>query len=144
MKKTIFVMVAIFLIILASLSMVLIGIQSNNKKLQQINSEYEYYLNREIYGTELTTLINKAIDNNEKREVSKDENGFYIGNQTDSILIQVQMLNIEEPYQMEKIYSLGTEQFITLFNSSYFQSDEITYHQKTGRIATILFKQVKE
>lgn len=122
----------------------LINTQSNNKVLRQVNAEYEYYLDRTIFGTELATLINKAIDNNKKQEVEKDENGFYIANGKDSILIKVQMLNIEETYQMEKIFALGTQQFVEIFNSSMFKSEEVTYHKQTGRIATILFKQIEE
>ena len=122
----------------------LVNIQNNNRRLQQVNAEYEHYLNREIFGTELATLINKAIDNNKRLEIPKDKNGFYISNEKDSILISVQMINLEESYQMEKIFALGTEQFIELFNSSRFKSEEVTYHNQTGRIATILFKQVAE
>lgn len=143
MKRNLFTIIGIFLIVIIALSIMLVNTKSNNKKLQQVNAEYEYYLNRTIFGTELVTLINKAIDNNKKEELEKDENGFYIPNETSSILITVQMLNVEETYQMEKIFALGTEQFIELFNSSKFISEEITYHEKTKRIATILFKQVE-
>ena len=45
---------------------------------------------------------------------------------------------------MERIFALGTEQFVELFNSSRFKSESITYHEKTGRIATIFFRQVRE
>lgn len=143
MKRTLFAIIGTFLIIIIILSIMLVNTKSNNKKLQQVNAEYEYYLNRTIFGTELATLINKAIDNNKKEKLAKDENGFYISNETSSILITVQMLNVEETYQMEKIFALGTEQFIELFNSSKFISEEITYHEKTKRIATIVFKQIE-
>lgn len=143
MKKNILFITGIFLLIMVVLTIMLINIQSNNKRLQQVNIDYEYYLNRNIFGTELATLINKAIDNNKRLEIPKDENGFYIANDTDSILITIQMLNVEETYQMEKIFALGTSQFIELFNSSMFKSEQVTYHEKTGRIATILFKQIE-
>lgn len=143
MKRTLFAIIGTFLIIIIILSIMLVNTKSNNKKLQQVNAEYEYYLNRTIFGTELVTLINKAIDNNKKEKLAKDENGFYISNETSSILITVKMLNVEETYQMEKIFALGTEQFIELFNSSKFISEEITYHEKTKRIATMVFKQIE-
>ena len=128
MKKTILFITGIFLLTIVILTIMLINIQSNNKRLQQINVDYEYYLNRTIFGTELATLINKAIDNNKRLEIPKDENGFYISNDTDSILITIQMLNIEESYQMEKIFALGTSPFVELFNSSMFKSEQVTYH----------------
>ena len=144
MKKNLFIIMIIFIVIMAILALLLINTRSTNLKLQQINAEYEFYLNRNIYGTELATLINKAIDNNKRFEVNKDSDGFYIQNDTDSILISIQMLNSEEKYQMEKIFVLGTEQFIDLFNSCLFISENVTYHEKTGRIATMEFKQVTE
>ena len=126
------------------LALILVNVKSNNKVLQQVNPEYEYYLNKEIYGVELGTLINKAIDNNKRNEVPKDEKGFYINNGENSIIITIQMIQTKETYHMEQIYSLGTEQFVSLFNSSLFKSDLVSYHKKTGRIAEILFKQVVE
>jgi len=144
LKKTLFIIIGIFLLIMAMLVLLLIGVRSENMRLQQVNAEYEYFLNREIYGTELAALINKAIDNNKKYGVEADEFGYYISNETDSILINIQMMNVEEPYQMERIFALGTEQFVELFNSSRFKSESITYHEKTGRIATIFFRQVRE
>ena len=80
----------------------LASVQSRNKLLSRVNSEYEYYLNKEIYGTELVTLINKAMDNNKKLEVKKDKNGFYIDNGQDSILISIKMLGSDDKFQMER------------------------------------------
>ncbi len=144
MKKTLLVILALFIIILATLAMLLINVRSNNKMLQQENAEYEHYLGKEIYGTELVTLINKAIDNNKKYEVAKDKDGFYIENDTNSVLISIQFQNSEEIYKMEKIFSLGTNQFIDLFNNCIFKSEDIKYHKQTGKIASIVFKQVVE
>lgn len=143
LKKSFFIIIAGFILVMIALTIILINIQSTNKTLQQINTEYEYYLNRKIFGTDLVTLMNRAMDNNQKREVPKDENGFYMDNKEDSILITIQMLNSEEVYQMEKIFALGIDQFVELFNDSKFQSKEVTYHKQTGRIAKILFIQVE-
>lgn len=143
MKKTLFTIILMFIIILTILVIMLINIKSNNMQLQQINDEYEYYTKKYIFGTELVTLINKAIDNNKKLGVEKDKDGFYINNYTNSILINIQMQNSEEPYQMEKIFALGTETFIELFNSSRFECIDVKYHKNTGRISEIIFKQIE-
>ena len=144
MKKTLFVISGTFLLIVLILVLILIDIRSQNMELREINAQYEFYLKKEIYGTELATLINKAIDNNKKLDVSRDKDGFYINNNRDSILISVKMLGSNEMFRMEKIFSLGTEQFVTLFNSGIFVSNKVTYHEDTGRIATIEFIQTKE
>ena len=51
------------------------------------------YLNKLITGRELTTVINKAVDNNEKNKVSKDKNGFYLDDNENSINIDVKILD---------------------------------------------------
>ena len=127
MKKTLFYITSTFLLVMLILTLILVNIRSNNKVLQQINPEYESYLNKEIYGTDVATLINKAIDNNKKNDVTKDEKGFYLNNETNSIIITIQMMQTKETYHMEQIFSLGTEQFVTLFNTSLFKSDKVTY-----------------
>ena len=91
MKKSLFLIIGIFLLIFIILILALISIQSKNKLLSKVNREYEYYLNRKIYGTELATLINKAMENNKKMEVEKDKNGFYLDNGKDSIIITIDM-----------------------------------------------------
>lgn len=109
MKKTLFVIIGIFVLIILILLLVLIGIKSKNKELQKINAQYEFYLNKEIYGTELATLINRAVDNNKKMEVEKDENGFYIDNGKDSIIITISMIGMKDTIQMEKISAARNE-----------------------------------
>ena len=98
----------------------------------------------EIYGTDLATLINKAVDNNEKYKVLKDENGKYIPDDKFSIKITIQMLANDLTYDMETIFNNDVERFIELFNSSRFQSDIVQYHKLTGRIRNIHFIQTKE
>ena len=62
MKKTFFILVLIFL---ASM----IGIYMNYKQMliakteaKKFNSEYEFYNKESIFGTDITSVINKAIN----------------------------------------------------------------------------------
>ena len=103
MKKTLFFLITFFLIILAILVALFMGIQSENKLLRNVNGDYEFYFNKPIYGTELVSLINKAVDNNIQRNVAKNERGFFIDNGKDSILITVQLLDTDEKFEMERI-----------------------------------------
>ena len=69
MKKNILLIIVIFFIIMCVLFVTLRNIQANERALQKENSEYEVYLNKEIYGTDLASLINKIVDHNEKNNV---------------------------------------------------------------------------
>ena len=78
----------------------------NVKKIENVaikhNKQYEEYCNKEILGTELISLINKAIDYNEKNSVAKQENTiYYINNNTNSIQITVKFLDNDKIIESE-------------------------------------------
>ena len=97
-------------------------------------------LGKEIDGRELTTLINKAVDNNEKNSVSKDEQGFYIKNDTNSINIDIKILDNDTTYKMESIYNGGMATFIQYYNSINFQCNKIDYNS-LGKVNYMSFEQ---
>lgn len=114
--------------------------------IQKINKEYEFYKGKELLGTDVTTAINKALDSNERNEIPKDEKGFYIENDTNSIKVEIVMYNEDEPkaYQMETIQKVGITGFINNFNLIDFICSKIEYHEKTKMVRKIVFEQVKE
>ena len=71
----------VFILTLLTILIILIYAYFNTVKfeknmIKQNNSEYEAYLNKRVLGAEVTSLVNKIIDNNEKNKVKKDEHGF--------------------------------------------------------------------
>lgn len=78
MKKII-----IFLIIVLSVIIigVLINISNNKNKLNNIakfNEQFEAFNDKTIYGADILTIINKAIDNNDTQNIEKNSKGEYI------------------------------------------------------------------
>lgn len=108
--------------------------------IKEYNLQYESYLNKQILGTELTTFINIAVDNNERNKVLKDENGFYIQNDTTSIEIEVKILDNDKTYKMETLYNGGMTTFVSHYNAIYFECINISYNNK-GRVNYVLFEQ---
>lgn len=142
MKKTVIIISAILLI---AIVISIIGVSENSKKIaliNQINKQYEQYSDKELYGTDVMTLINKAINQNYKNNVSKDEKDNYIDNNQNSITIDIIMITNEQTketttYRMETINKVGTAEFIANFNTSKFKITKIDYHKQTGRIKHI-------
>lgn len=142
MKKNAIILVLILLIIII---ICIAGINLNSKTSKSVlqnNKEYEQYLNEEIYGTEVITLINKAVSSNESNKVTKDKKGFYIENNENSIKIDVVMItDIEENettvYKMEAISKVGITEFIKNFNTATFKCTKVDYHKTTGKIKYI-------
>ena len=108
------------------------------------NSEYEFYNKEDLCGVDITTVINKAMDNNEKYETSKDENGCYIPNEENSINIYVKLINNNQTYPMERIKEIGLESFVEFFGEVGFRCTKIEYHKNTGRISSMTFESLNK
>ncbi len=146
MKK---ILICLIIVLVVITIVVATCISENNKQLIKIkenNQRYEIYLDKEVFGTDVTSIINRAIDDNQKRQVSKDEKGFYIENETDSIKVELVMLNGDnkETYQMETLNKVGLNGFIKNFNLINFKCSKIEYHDKTRLISKIIFEQIEE
>ena len=63
--KKLLIFFAIVVIIVCVVSYVFLNYKANYNTSKKANLEFENYLNEEIYGTDLSTVINRAIDSNE-------------------------------------------------------------------------------
>jgi len=141
MKKNLLILIGIFLLIVAILSYTYYNKQKIMILANQANYEYEAYTKNTIVGSSLMTLINKAIDQNEKQEIAKDKQNRYIENEENSIRIEIKFLESDKTYDMEAIANLGSEQFIKNYNSMIFACTKKEYHSKTKQIKYMLFEQ---
>lgn len=142
MKKTLIILI---LLIIAIIAVVIYQYNSYNRKLaetKRINKEYENFTENEILGTSLITLINKAIDSNEKNSISKNDKGLYIENETTSIKIEVKFLESDNIFSMESIGRLGSEEFTKNYGAFSFKCTKKTYHEKANNIKYLLFEQI--
>ena len=120
------------------------GISINSKKVsvqKQANKEYEQYLEKNIFGTDVATIINKAIDSNNQNNIQQQD-GKYIENNENSIIVELVMITNEEKektttYRMETISKVGINEFIKNFNTATFKITKMEYHKQTGKIKYI-------
>ena len=142
MKKTLLLIAIPIIIILFSICGLLITRNTTLRQVKQLNSEYEYYLGKQIYGLDLTTLINKAVNQNEHNKIQKNEKGHYIENTENSIKIEIKMLSTNKVYPMEEIYNNDITKFVQNFNLIHFKCSNIEYHKKTGQVSKIMFEEI--
>lgn len=143
MKK---MMITIFTIVVIIVTIICVKYSSYKNEyniLLKENAEFEEYKNKEIYGIELGTLINKTIDKNTKNKVQKDENRLFISNGENSVQIEIYMQDNEQTYKMETFYNAGIEQFIQYYGNIKFKCSKIEYHENTKKIKYLLFEQIK-
>lgn len=145
--KKIFVCVIIVLVVITIIASVYVS--HNNRQIAEIkkvNQEYEIFENKTVMGTDVTTVINKAINSNEKNGIQRNENGFFIENETNSIKVELVMLSDDttKTYQMETLQKVGLNGFVRNFNLISFKCSKIEYHKSTKYISKIVFEQIDE
>lgn len=144
MKKTVLIIAIPIVIILFSICGLFITQKTTIRNIKKYNSQYEYYINKSIYGTELVTLINKVINENEINKVEKDEKGVFIENNENSIKINIKMNTNGKTYQMETFYNNDITKFVENFNLVKFRCNKIEYHKKSGRVSKLYFEEILE
>ena len=132
------------IIIVVWISYAYLNYKASYNNAKKGNMPFESYYNQEIYGTELTTIINKAIDNNDNNEVLKDKKGKYIDNKSNSINIDVKIIDNDKIYTMETLYNGGMENFIKYYNQIKFKCTIIEYHKDTNKVKYMLFEQITQ
>ena len=139
--KKIFIFLVIVLIIVAIVGFKYMSYKNEYNIIQNENAEFEEYKDKEVYGLNVATMINKAFDKNTKNKIEKDASGNFMQNDSNSIEIEIYMTDNETTYKMETIYNAGTEQFVQYYGNIKFKCSKIEYHKDTGRIKYMLFEQ---
>ena len=142
MNKAFLLITIPILILIISVTGLLIAKRNTNRIVKQENLKYEYYIDKIIYGTELTSIINKVVNENEKNGIKKDENNYYIENDENSIKIEVKMNITNQTYPMEEFYNNDMTEFVKNFNLINFKCTSIEYHQRTGKVKKLVFEEI--
>lgn len=142
MKKNIILILTIFLVIIVSITYGLYHKRMITLQSSENNKTYNSFYGQEVLGTDFVSLINKAIDNNEKNLVNKDENGNYIDNGKNSIKVEVKFKELDKVISMETINKQGIYQFLQNFGAASFKCTKIEYHQSTKNVKYMYFEQI--
>ncbi len=142
--KKIAIFFAIIIILVCGISYIYLNYKANYNTSKKANLEFERYLNEEVYGVDLATIINRAIDNNQKNEVQRNNKGIYQNNDTNSISMEIKMIDNDTIYQMETIYNGGIQNFVNYYGNIQFKCVEIKYHNSTNKVRYLLFEQITE
>ena len=87
MKK---IIILILIAVTIAISMIFVNYTEYRNKLAQvnkINKEFTVYENNIIQISTVITIMNKAIQLNTENDIPKDENNFFIENETNSIKV---------------------------------------------------------
>ena len=73
MKKIFFTIIVILIVVIVAIALQISSNNIKNSEVLKFNKEFENYKDKKIYGADVTSIINKAIDNNEENSIEKDE-----------------------------------------------------------------------
>lgn len=132
----------IIIVIIVGISYMYLNYKVDFFNTKKENMQFESYNNKELNGAELATIINKAIDNNETNEVQKSNKGKYIDNESNSINIDIKMLDNDETYNMETLFLGGMDKFVQYYSQIQFKCTSIEYHKSTNKVKYMLFEQI--
>ena len=141
MKKYIIILIILTAILISSTLYAYQTYKKNINDLKQYNTSFEQYQDKQIEGTEIATILNKAINNNEQNNIQKDKQQNYIENNENSIKIDIYIKDNDTTYSMETIYNMGVEKFINSFSLETFKITKIEYHEQTKMIKYLLIEQ---
>lgn len=141
MKKFIIFLVVI-LIIIATISYIYLSYKANYKIAQTENYQFESYYNQEIFGPDVATVINKAVDKNSTNDISKDNKGKFIENDKNSIKIDIKFIDDDKIHNMEEIFNTGIGKFMQYYSQIKFKCTKIEYHTTTKKVKYMLFEQI--
>ena len=119
-------------------------IKVKNSMINFENNPYTSILNKEISSAELATLINKAMNKNAENKIEKDDKGYYIENDENSIKIDVQFIIEDTILTGEQIERSNETEFIIAYNSAKFKCTKIEYHKKTKLAKHLYFEELKD
>ena len=143
MKKTLIYIFSIMVVICTIIVAKLYTNKDYYTEIKKYNAKYEKYINNDIIGTEVASVINQAVDDNEYERIKKDENGRYIQNNENSINIEVKIteFNKEQIYTMETLYGGGMSNFVKYYGQIKFKCSKVEYNDNK-RIKYIMLEQV--
>ena len=142
--KKIAIFFLIIIIIVVGMSYLYLNYKASYNQAKQKNKQFESYYNEDVYGTDLVTVINKAVDNNLSNEVEKNQKGFFQNNKINSINIDIKIIDNDTVYKMETIYNSGIDNFVQYYGQIKFKCTKIEYHKDTGKIKYLLFEQITQ
>ena len=142
MKKTIIIISVIAICIVISITYAYSLYKDDINQIQKFNNQFSQYINQEFFGTELATIINLAIDNNEKYNIAKDTSVKYIPDDLYSVRIDVYMTDTQKTYSMETLNAGEISNLVNNYSNIQFKCTKVEYHKSNKRISYLYIEQI--
>ena len=130
--KRILIIVSIVIVVLSLFAYNKISQEQKLNDLQKEMSDYNY-LDKTITGSELATLINRAINRNYKNGVEQGEDKAFE--------ITIKFKDLDSELTMEQINKAGLPKFVELYSTQEFKCTKQN-QDKDGTISSLYFEEL--
>lgn len=103
MKKIIFSILTTVIIILVVVAIKISDTNAGKITVRKFNNEFESFKEKQIYGADVLTIINKAIENNTGHDIQKDEEGMYKEDDTYSVKVDIILLSTDKDGNINEV-----------------------------------------
>lgn len=142
MKKTIIIISVIAICIVISITYAYSMYKNDINQVKKFNNQFSQYINKDFFGTELATIINLAIDNNEKYNIAKDTSGKYIPDDLYSVRVDVYMTDTQKTYSMETLNAGEISNLVNNYSNIQFKCTKVEYHKSNKRVSYLYIEQI--
>lgn len=142
MKRTIIIICVIAICIVISITYAYSMYKNDVNQVQKFNNQFSKYIGQEFFGTELATIINLAIDNNEKNNIAKDTSGKYVTDELYSVRVDVYMTDTQKTYSMETLNAGEISNLVNNYSNIRFKCTKVEYHKSNKRISYLYIEQI--
>lgn len=142
MKRTIIIICVIAICIVISITYAYSMYKNDINQVQKFNNQFSKYIDQEFFGTELATIINLAIDNNEKYDIAKDTSGKYVTDNLYSVRVDVYMTDTQKTYSMETLNAGEISNLVNNYSNIKFKCTNVEYHKSNKRISYLYIEQI--
>ena len=142
MKRTIIIICVIAICIVISITYAYSMYKNDVNQVQKFNNQFSKYIGQEFFGTELATIINLAIDNNEKNNIAKDTSGKYVTDELYSVRVDVYMTDTQKTYSMETLNAGEISNLVNNYSNIQFKCTKVEYHKSNKRISYLYIEQI--
>lgn len=146
MKKILIIIIISVITVVAVFTGKYIELSKQKAEVKKINNEFLAYQKSIVKINRIVTLMNRAIDINNKNNIEKDENGIYKENNTNSIKVYLKVKSSDSKMEMERLMlndKAGVEKVEYAFSDLIFEMTDVEYHEKQDKLNPLRLKKKK-
>lgn len=112
------------------------------EQLKVFNDQYESYNRKLLRGTDVISVMNKVLDNNDKYGINGYDEPDYIMKAEFILSEEIGGLQVGKTYNVETIQTIrNDEESFTEFKRKVFDCIRLQYNKTTGRVNYMLFEE---